>query len=78
MFFFRNNGVGFESKTPSKELLEFVKTQKYKEFKEEKFKLIKKLLEHGQDPKGYILLHKVLMLVNDEKDLLELLKRENK
>jgi len=69
LFFFRNNGVGFESKTPSKELLEFVKTQKYKEFKEEKFKLIKKLLDHGQDPKGYILLQKVLTLVNDEKDL---------
>ena len=77
-FFFRENGVGIDNKKASPELLEFVKTQKYKEFKEEKFKLIKKLLEHGQDPKGYILLQKVLTLVNDEKDLLELLKRENK
>ena len=77
-FFFRENGVGIDNKKASPELLEFIKTQKYKEFKEEKFKLIKKLLEHGQDPKGYILLQKVLMLVNDEKDLLELLKRENK
>ena len=77
-FFFRENGVGIDNKKVSPELLEFIKTQKYKEFKEEKFKLIKKLLEHGQDPKGYILLQKVLMLVNDEKDLLELLKRENK
>ena len=76
--FFLENGVKLEGQSPSPELLEFVKTQKYKEFKEEKFKLIKKLLEHGQDPKGYILLQKVLMLVNDEKDLLELLKRENK
>jgi len=32
------------------------------------------LLEHGQDPKGYILLQKVLTLVNDEKDLENLLK----
>ena len=77
-FFFRENGVGIDNKKASPELLEFIKTQKYKEFKEEKFKLIKKLLEHGQDPKGYILLQKVLTLVNDEKDLLELLKRENK
>ena len=77
-FFFRENGVGIDNKKTSPELLEFIKTQKYKEFKEEKFKLIKKLLEHGQDPKGYILLQKVLTLVNDEKDLLELLKRENK
>ena len=74
LFFFQDNGVGFESKIPSKELLEFIKTQKYKEFKEEKFKLIKKLLEHGQDPRGYILLQKVLTLVNDEEDLDNLLK----
>ena len=78
LVFFRENSDGIKDKKASPELLEFIKTQKYKEFKEEKFKLIKKLLEHGQDPKGYILLQKVLMLVNDEKDLLELLKRENK
>ena len=73
-FFFRENGVGIDNKKASPELLEFIKTQKYKEFKEEKFKLIKKLLDHGQDPKGYILLQKVLTLVNDEKDLENLLK----
>ena len=73
-FFFRENGVGIDNKKASPELLEFIKTQKYREFKEEKFKLIKKLLEHGQDPKGYILLQKVLTLVNDEKDLDNLLK----
>ena len=73
-FFFRENGVGIDNKKVSPELLEFIKTQKYKEFKEEKFKLIKKLLEHRQDPKGYILLHKVLTLVNDEEDLDNLLK----
>ena len=73
-FFFRENGVGIDNKKASPELLEFIKTQKYKDFKEEKFKLIKKLLEHGQDPKGYILLHKVLTLVNDEEDLDNLLK----
>ena len=74
LFFFRNNGVGFESKTPSKELLEFVKTQKYKEFKEEKFKLIKQLLDHGQDPKDYDILEKILNLINDDKDLIQILK----
>ena len=74
LFFFRNNGVGFESKTPSKELLEFVKTQKYREFKEEKFKLIKQLLDHGQDPKDYDILEKILNLINDDKDLIKILK----
>ena len=74
LFFFRNNGVGFESKTSSKELLEFVKTQKYKEFKEEKFKLIKQLLDHGQDPKDYDILEKILNLINDDKDLIKILK----
>ena len=78
LLFFEENGVKLEGQSPSSELLEFIKTQKYKEFKEEKFKLIKKLLEHGQDPRGYILLQKVLTLVNDEKDLLKLLKKENK
>ena len=72
-FFFRENGVGIENKKASKELLEFIKIPKYKEFKEEKFKLIKKLLQNGQDPKDYILLQKVLTLVNDEKDLENLL-----
>ena len=72
-FFFRENGVGIDNKKASPELLEFIKTQKYKEFKEDKFKLIKKLLDHGQDPKDYILLQKVLTLVNDEKDLENLL-----
>ena len=81
LFFFRNNGVGFESKTPSKELLEFVKTQKYKEFKEEKFKLIKQLLDHGQDPYYYGYLRVILKIVGDEKDLdrlLEQYKKDNK
>ena len=77
-FFFRENGVGIDNKKVSPELLEFIKTQKYKEFKEEKFKLVKKLLEHGQDPKGYILLQKVLTLVNDEKDLDRLLEQYKK
>ena len=73
-FFFRENGVGIDNKKASPELLEFIKTQKYKEFKEEKFKLIKKLLEHGQDPKDYGFLKNILMLINDEKDLDNLLK----
>ena len=78
LVFFRENSDGIKDKKASPELLEFIKTQKYKEFKEEKFKLIKKLLEHGQDPKGYILLQKVLMLVNDEKDLENLLNNGTK
>ena len=77
-FFFRENGVKLEGQSPSPELLEFVKTQKYKEFKEEKFKLIKKLLEHGQDPKDYGFLKNILMLINDEKDLENLLNNRNK
>ena len=76
LLFFEENGVKLEGQPPSPELLEFIKTQKYKEFKEEKFKLIKKLLEYGQDPKGYILLQKVLTLVNDEEVLDNLLKNE--
>ena len=73
-FFFRENGVGIDNKKASPELLEFIKNQKYKEFKEEKFKLIKKLLEHGQDPKDYKVLKIILKIINDEKDLENLLK----
>ena len=68
-FFFRENGVGIDNKKASPELLEFIKTPKYKEFKEEKFKLIKKLLDHGQDPKDYKVLKIILKIINDEKDL---------
>ena len=73
-FFFRENGVGIDNKKASPELLEFIKNQKYKEFKEEKFKLIKKLLEHGQDPKDYKVLKIILKIINEEKDLENLLK----
>ena len=73
-FFFRENGVGIDNKKTSPELLEFIKNQKYKEFKEEKFKLIKKLLEHGQDPKDYKVLKIILKIINEEKDLENLLK----
>ena len=72
LLFFEENGVKLEGQSPSSELLEFIKTQKYKEFKEKKFKLIKKLLDHEQDPQGYILLKKVLTLINDEKELEDL------
>ena len=73
-FFFRENGVGIDNKKASPELLEFIKTQKYKEFKEEKFKLIKKLLDHGQNPYHYGYLRVILKIVGDEKDLENLLK----
>ena len=73
-FFFRENGVGIDNKKASPELLEFIKTQKYKEFKEEKFKLIKKLLDHGQNPYHYGYLRVILKIVGDEKDLDNLLK----
>ena len=77
-FFFRENGVGIDNKKASPELLEFIKNQKYKEFKEEKFKLIKKLLEHGQDPKDYKVLKIILKIISDEKDLEKLLNGGNK
>ena len=77
-FFFRENGVGIDNKKASPELLEFIKTQKYKEFKEEKFKLIKKLLEYGQDPKDYKVLKIILKIISDEKDLEKLLNGGNK
>ena len=73
-FFFRENGVGIDNKKASPELLEFIKTQKYKEFKEEKFKLIKELLEHGQDSKDYKVFTIILKIINEEKDLENLLK----
>jgi len=76
-FFFRENGVGIDNKKASPELLEFIKTPKYKEFKEEKFKLIKRLLEYGQNPKDYDVLEEILTLINDEKDLDVLLESEN-
>ncbi len=77
-FFFRENGVGIDNKKASPELLEFIKTQKYKEFKEEKFKLIKKLLEYGQDPYHYGYLRVILKIVGDEKDLDKLLESEKR
>ena len=73
-FFFRENGVGIDNKKASPELLEFIKTQKYKEFKNDRFRLIKKLLVHGQNPKDYEVLKVILKLINDEKDLDNLLK----
>ena len=78
LLFFEENGVKLEGQSPSPELLEFIKTQKYKEFKEEKFKLIKKLLEHGQDPKDYKVLKIILKIINDEKDLENLLNDRSK
>ena len=77
-FFFRENGVGIDNKKASPELLEFIKTQKYKEFKEEKFKLIKKFLDHGQNPYHYGYLRVILKIVGDEKDLDKLLESEKK
>ena len=80
-FFFRENSVGIDNKKVSPELLEFIKTQKYKEFKEEKFKLIKKLLDHGQNPYHYGYLRVILKIIGDEKDLdrlLEQYKKDNK
>ena len=77
-FFFRENGVGIDNKKASPELLEFIKTQKYKEFKENKFKLIKKLLEYGQDPYHYGYLRVILKIVGDEKDLDKLLESEKR
>ena len=77
-FFFRENGVGIDNKKASPELLEFIKNQKYKEFKEEKFKLIKKLLEYGQDPYHYGYLRVILKIVGDEKDLDKLLESEKR
>ena len=74
LLFFEENGVKLEGQSPSPELLEFIKTPKYKEFKEEKFKLIKKQLQYGQDPKDYKYLKYILKLINDEKDLDNLLK----
>ena len=78
LVFFRENSDGIKDKKASPELLEFIKTQKYKEFKEEKFKLIKKLLEHGQDPKDYKVLKIILKIINDEKDLENLLNDRSK
>ena len=77
-FFFRENGVGIDNKKASPELLEFIKTPKYKEFKREKFKLIKRQLQYGQDPKDYEYLKYILTLINDEKDLENLLNNGNK
>ena len=81
LVFFRENSDGIKDKKASPELLEFIKTPKYKEFKEEKFKLIKKLLDHGQNPYHYGYLRVILKIVGDEKDLdrlLEQYKKDNK
>ena len=73
LVFFRENSDGIKEKKASPELLEFIKTPKYKEFKEEKFKLIKRLLQNGQDPYHYGYLRVILEIVGDERDLDNLL-----
>ena len=73
LVFFRENSDGIKEKKASPELLEFIKTPKYKEFKEEKFKLIKRLLQNGQDPYHYGYLRGILEIVGDERDLDNLL-----
>ena len=73
LVFFRENSDGIKDKKASPELLEFIKTPKYKEFKEEKFKLIKRLLQNGQDPYHYGYLRGILEIVGDERDLDNLL-----
>ena len=78
LVFFRENSDGIKDKKASPELLEFIKTLKYKEFKEEKFKLIKKLLDLGQDPYYYGYLRVILKIVGDEKDLDKLLESEKR
>ena len=78
LVFFRENSDGIKDKKASPELLEFIKTPKYKEFKEKKFKLIKKLLDHGQDPYYYGYLRVILKIVGDEKDLDKLLESEKR
>ena len=78
LVFLRENSDGIKDKKASKELLEFIKTPKYKEFKEEKFKLIKRLLQNGQDPYHYGYLRVILEIVGDERDLDNLLESEKK
>ena len=78
LVFLRENSDGIKDKKASPELLEFIKTQKYKEFKEEKFKLIKRLLQNGQDPYHYGYLRGILEIVGDEKDLENLLNNGTK
>ena len=73
LVFFRENSDGIKEKKASPELLEFIKTPKYKEFKEEIFKLIKRLLQNGQDPYHYGYLRVILEIVGDERDLDNLL-----
>ena len=78
LVFFRENSDGIKDKKASPELLEFIKTQKYKEFKEEKMTLIKKILDNGAKSDLFKYLLETLEYINDEKDLENLLNNGNK
>ena len=69
------NGISVSKKTPNTlKSLEFLETEQYKRYKEEKMTLIKKILDNGAKSDLFKYLLETLEYINDEKDLENLLK----
>lgn len=70
---FRDENLSLYTKTPlSKNLKNFIKTQKYINFRNEKFKELENFLKFGEDIKNYDLFAKVLSYLNDRYGLKKL------
>lgn len=70
---FRDENLSLYTKAPlSKNLKNFIKTQKYINFRNEKFKELENFLKFGEDIQNYDLFAKVLSYLNDRYGLKKL------
>ena len=73
------NGISVSKKTPNTlKSLEFLETEQYKRYKEEKMTLIKKILDNGAKLDLFKYLLETLEYINDDKELRNLLESRNK
>ena len=79
IIYLAKNGISVSKKTPNTlKSLEFLETEQYKRYKEEKMTLIKKILDNGAKSDLFKYLLETLEYINDEKDLENLLNNGNK
>jgi len=79
IIYLAKNGVSISKKTPNTlKSLEFLETEQYKRYKEEKMTLFKKILDNGAKSDLFKYLLETLEYINDEKDLENLLNNGNK
>ena len=79
IIYLAKNGISVSKKTPNTlKSLEFLETEQYKRYKEEKMTLIKKILDNGAKSDLFKYLLETLEYINDEKDLENLLNDRSK